>query len=196
MKPMVCNSGGALGADTVWEETCGKYGVVIRAWSHKTPYHTSLNKIEVSDEDYNEGVERVKKALVSLRRSGGSKYMNLLARNWAQVKYSDAVYAVGTIIRPGQKDDKGYVNKSTCDVVSGGTGYAVLMAIDVTLPVFVFDQNMDGWYRWSYVTRSFVPWKEEPRISHTNFAGIGTRKLSEKGKGAIIDILSRTFDDE
>ena len=45
--------------------------------------------------------------------------MNLLARNWAQVKYSDEVFAIGTIVKSGSKNEKGYYNKSKFDVVDG-----------------------------------------------------------------------------
>ncbi len=56
--------------------------------------------------------------------------MSLFARNWAQVKYSKQVFAIGTIIKAGEKSAKGYKNKSKSDVVDGGTGYAVMMAIN------------------------------------------------------------------
>lgn len=194
--PELCNSGGAIGADTIWEECSVQYGLEVRAWSHNTPSHKSPNKMEVSDEDFKEGIEMVKRALKTLRRTGVGKYMDLLARNWAQVKYSDAVYAVGTIISPGKRDDRGYINQSTIDIVSGGTGYAVQMAIDEYKPVFVYDQSRCGWFKYSFLVGRFVPLQEPPVLYHRNFAGIGTRKLNRDGEQAIRDIFKRTFDED
>ena len=85
---LTCHSGGAIGADTLWEEIGEEFGVKTRAYSYKTKSHTTPNKVEISDHDYDEGVNEVNRANKSLGRFGISKYMSLLARNWSQVKYS------------------------------------------------------------------------------------------------------------
>ena len=100
---VVCHSGGAPGADTDWEVDGIPYGVATKAYSYKTPKHQSSNKVEISEEDYKEGITEVNKANKWLNRYGIHKYMNLLARNWAQVKYSEQIFAIGTIIKPGCK---------------------------------------------------------------------------------------------
>jgi hypothetical protein len=127
---IVCHSGGAEGSDTYWENIGEEFGVKTKAYSYKTKKHTSLNKVEISDEDYKEGIIEVNKANKYLNRYGIHKYMNLLARNWAQVKYSKQIFAVGTIIKPGDKNNRGYYNKGKYDIVDGGTGYAVRMGIN------------------------------------------------------------------
>ena len=66
--------------------------------------------------------------------------INLLARNWCQVKYSKQVIAIGHILNPGEKSAKGYRCNSKYQSVDGGTGYAVQMAIDNLKEVYVFDQ--------------------------------------------------------
>jgi hypothetical protein len=53
---VVCHSGGAFGADTVWENEGETYSVITRAYSHKTPKHTSPNKVEISDDVQYRGV--------------------------------------------------------------------------------------------------------------------------------------------
>lgn len=190
---IVCHSGGAEGSDTAWERIGEKFGVVTKAWSYKTKNHTSPNKVELSDEDYKEGIIQINRANKWLNRYGIHKYMNLLARNWAQVKYSNQIFAIGTIIRSGDKNSKGYYNKGKYDTVDGGTGYAVMMGINNEKEVFVFDQVRDKWFRWSYSSISFVEMNEVPKIESQNFAGIGTRELQPNGLKAIRDVYEKTF---
>jgi hypothetical protein len=190
---VVCHSGGAPGADTDWEIDGIPFSVTTRAYSYKTPKHTSPNKVEISDEDYKEGIVEVNKANKYLNRYGIHKYMNLLARNWAQVKYSEQIFAIGTIIKPNDRNTKGYYNKGKYDIVDGGTGYAVMMGINNKREVFVFDQIRDKWFRWSYSTLQFVEMKEVPTIDVQNFAGIGTREIQPNGKQAIKDVYEKTF---
>jgi hypothetical protein len=191
---IVCHSGGAVGSDTEWEVIGQEFGVKTRAYSYKTPKHESVNKVEISEEDYKEGVEEINKANKWLNRYGIHKYMNLLARNWSQVKYSDQVLAIGTIIKPGSKGSKGYYNKGKYEVVDGGTSYAVQCSINNGKIVYVFDQIQNKWFRWSYSSLSFVFEKNTPKISYQNFAGIGTREINKNGIQAIRNVYLSTFD--
>jgi hypothetical protein len=190
---VICHSGGAQGSDTYWENIGEEFGVKTKAYSYKTKYHKSPNKIEISDEDYKEGVKEVNKANKWLNRYGIHKYMNMLARNWAQVKYSDEVFAIGRIVRVGDKNDKGYYNRGKYDMVDGGTGYAVQMAINHQKPVWVYDQKEDKWFRWSYSSLSFVAYDDIPQITFQNFAGIGTRQITPNGIQSIRDVYEKTF---
>jgi len=190
---IICHSGGAEGSDTAWEKIGEKFGVKTKAYSYKTKVHTSPNKVEISDEDYKEGISEVNKANKFLNRYGIHKYMNLLARNWAQVKYSKQIFAIGTIIKPGEKNSKGYYNKGKYDIIDGGTGYAVQMGINNEREVFVFDQVRDKWFRWSYSTLKFVEIKDIPTITNNDFAGIGTRELEPNGLKAIRDVYDKSI---
>lgn len=190
---VICHSGGAQGSDTYWENIGDEFGVKTKAYSYKTKYHKSPNKVEISEEDYKEGVKEVNKANKWLNRYGIHKYMNMLARNWAQVKYSDEVFAIGRIVRVGDKNDKGYYNRGKYDMVDGGTGYAVQMAINHQMPVWVFDQKDEKWFRWSYSSLSFVPYDDIPEITFQNFAGIGTRQITPNGVQAIRSVYEKTF---
>jgi hypothetical protein len=190
---LVCHSGGAAGADTYWETIGDNYGVKTKAYSYKTKYHTTENKVEISDTDYEEGVKEITKANRVLSRYGIHKFMNLLARNWSQVKYSDEVFAIGIIVEPGKKGSKGFYNKSEFQVVDGGTGYAVQMAINNGKFVYVFDQDKDKWFRWSYTSLSFIEVTKPLKISYENFAGIGTREIKPNGIKAIEEIYKLTF---
>ena len=190
---ITCHSGGAIGADTAWDIIGSEFGVKTRAYSYRTKYHDSPNKVEISDADYEEGVVEITKANKTLGRFGIHKYMSLLARNWAQVKYSKQVFAIGYIVKSGEKSAKGYKNNSKLDVVDGGTGYAVMMAINQENDVYVFDQLKDNWFRWSYTSLRFVEMKDVPEIKEQDFAGIGTRELVTNGEAAIRNVYEKTF---
>ena len=189
---ITCHSGGAVGSDSEWENIGKEFGVLTNAYSYKTSYHVSENKVEISESDYKEGVEEVNKANKWLNRYGIHKYMNLLARNWAQVKYSEQVIAIGIIVKKGDKNPKGYYNKGKFDMVDGGTGYAVQMAINNQKEVYVFDQIRDKWFRWSYSSLSYVEC-QCPKITYQDFAGIGTREIKPNGIQAIRDVYNKTF---
>jgi hypothetical protein len=189
----ICHSGGAEGSDTYWEVLGEPFGVKTLAYSYKTSIHKSKNKIEISEIDYQEGVSEINKANKILSRYGIHKYMNLLARNWTQVKYSKQVFAIGLIVDPGRRGSRGYYNKSNFQVVDGGTGYAVQMAINHHREVFVFCQNQKSWFKWSYPSMSFVKLDFIPSITQSNFAGIGTRQITADGINAIQDVYNKTF---
>jgi hypothetical protein len=193
LKSITCHSGGATGSDSYWESIGANFGVKTRAYSYQTKYHQSPNKVEISDGDYKEGVDEINKANKHMDRFGINKYMNLLARNWAQVKYSNQVFAIGTIVEPGAKSPKGYYSKAKIQTVDGGTGYAVMMAINNMREVYVFDQIKLKWFRWSYSTMSFIELKETPKIRTHNFAGIGTREITADGIKAIEEVYQKTF---
>lgn len=161
------HSGGAYGADSDWHDTASKYGVPEQNVNHyyqgkKTPRG---NKV-ITQQEYIEGVNHVEQADQSLHRSENmdSKRWNdslpLFARNWIQVKNSDAVFAIGQL---------------SYGKVNGGTGWAVQMAIDAGKPVHVFNLSNEQWYVYDKEKRVFVP-EETPRLTK-NFAGIGTRSI-------------------
>jgi hypothetical protein len=185
-----CHSGGAVGSDKIWEKFIAKCGGKTNAYSYQTDFHKSPNKIEISDDDYQEGVIEVRKANSYLNRPGFHKYMNLLARNWAQVKYSDQLFAIGNLVRVGDKNVQGYRNKGKRTAVNGGSGFAVMMAIIHEKPVFVFDQNEEQWYKWSYIISDYIRVNvEDVYIISKNFAGVGTRSLNISGAVAIRHVL-------
>jgi len=119
--------------------------------------------------------------------------MNLLARNWAQVKYSSQTFAIGVIVEPGKKSPKGYYSKSKIQSVDGGTGYAIQMSIDHLREVYVYDQNLFNWFKWSHSAMKFIELKDVPKIAVQNFAGIGTRQINDSGIKAIRDLYENTF---
>jgi hypothetical protein len=191
---ITCHSGGALGSDTLWELFCELYSIKVMAYSYKTKNHKGPNKIEISDEDYNEGILKIKKANKLLGRKNIDKHMSLLARNWAQVKYSQEIFAIGTILKEGDISKSGYIVTSKSPSVDGGTGYAVQMAILNEKTVYVFDQNVNSWFKWSYIIDRFLKIKGTPKIQCENFAGVGTRDINAAGKKAIEQVFIESFE--
>ena len=184
------HSGGALGADSMFDTIGREYGFN----NHIHYYHgnkTPLGNMKLSTEEILEGIEQAKKASRILGKSWNNKYASLLGRNWFQVKNSDIIIAIASLIHPNEEGVRGYINKTNKTVVSGGTAYAVEMAILHNKPVFVYDLKTKCWYRYEdckYIECN-VP------LLTKNFAGIGSRqdngKMSEDSIQAIRDVYER-----
>lgn len=184
-------SGGAIGSDMTWETLGKNYNVKTIAYSFKEHKTFSKNKLILTDEELHEGWERVLIASNKMNRyiEHTSPYVRkLLSRNWFQVKNSDAIFAIGKIVNPNEKGTK-YKNTSKFQVVDGGTGYAVSMAIETNKPVYVFDQFLNKWFKWDI--NQFIE-IDEPELT-PNFAGIGTREINENGINAIKSIYEKTL---
>lgn len=180
-KLFTLHSGGANGADSYFGEQGLLYGITNQKhywYKFKTPYSKWNDKI--TNEEYLEGCEKVQIANKTLKRKNISKYMHLLSRNYCQVKYSDAVFAISTL-----NSDK---------TVNGGTGWGCQMCIDENKPLFVFDQEKNNWYKYSYEFSKFILiYQEDLLILPFNFAGIGTRELNDNGRKAIEKLYNNTF---
>lgn len=178
-------SGGAKGADLYWDAIAQQYGIENRTHFRPEDYKTATRvtqfKIKVAVSD----------AAIALGRPMDFKGIELVYRNWFQVASAEAIYAIGYIIAPDNKDDRGFTNKTDHEIVSGGTGWTVQMAIDREKPVYVFDQQRNYWCTWGD-NGVFLPTPEPPKLMY-NFAGIGTRDLQENGKKAIRDVFKKTF---
>jgi hypothetical protein len=171
----VCFSGGAVGADLMWGKVAQAMGHTVIHWSFAR--HRSNAKPEnlfpipqddlcIADRDL------FKVAKVLHRSFPQHKYTvaNLLRRNWFQIRWSDALYAVGKFQSSGQVD--------------GGTAWAVeLFRLKYpTRPLYFFNQENKRWYQ------RLDEWAEvQPPRPFGWYAGIGTRDLNEFGRMAIID---------
>jgi hypothetical protein len=175
---MICNSGGAQGADSVFEMECAKVGIGFISWSFDGHTTKSLFRKILSIEELDEGFEHIKIANKTLKRTvnGLKPYVKkLLSRNWFQVKNSDAIFAIGTF-QPGFK------------MVNGGTGWAVQMSIDNKKLVYFFDQSENFWFKYNYENEIFEKYEGIPKLSE-NFAGIGTRDINQNGIDAIKELI-------
>ena len=178
----ICHSGGCPGADMTWEKEGLKFGVHTIAYSFWNHKQEGKNQKILSGLELKEGFEAVMRANQTLKKypQGQPQYVqNLLARNWFQVKNSEAVFAIA----------KKFLSGST---VVGGTGWAVQMALDSKKPIFVFEQNVNLWYSFDEEFGMFRSIRLTPRLPE-NFAGIGTRDINQDGIKAIQEIYRKNF---
>lgn len=103
-------------------------------------------------------------------------FKKVLQTIYYQVNHGQEIYVVGKIL-PDQ-------------TVKGGTGWGAEFAKLCNKPLFVFDQERDGWFQWS--GEAFEPSKD-PVIRHPHFCGTGTRFLSESGAAAVAALFERSF---
>ncbi len=76
------------------------------------------------------------------------------------------------------------------NTVKGGTGWAVELGKLFNRPVFVYEQDRNGWFAW--IDNSWQP--VTPVISHKTFTGTGTRNMTDGAKAAVRDLFVRSFE--
>ena len=96
---------------------------------------------------------------------------------WYQVNSGQEIYVVGAILPD--------------DTVRGGTGWGAEFAKLCNKPLFVFDQEKNGWFEWR--GDGWEKMKAGPTITHPHFTGTGTRNLSANAKSAIDSLFTRSF---
>jgi hypothetical protein len=103
-------------------------------------------------------------------------FRKILQTIWHQINNGQEIFIVGHILKDG--------------TVKGGTGWGAEFAKLCNKPLFVFDQEVDRWHRWTGDTWESKP---SPSITHTHIAGSGTRVLQPNGLTAINDLFDRSF---
>ena len=71
-----------------------------------------------------------------------------------------------------------------------GTGWGAEFAKLCNKPLFVFDQDADGWFRWN---GDAFEKTGDPVIQHRHFTGTGTRFVKDNGRAAIQGLFDRSF---
>lgn len=188
-----CHTGGAEGSDIFFEKLCIKNNIEIKAYSFKEHNTNSKHRVILNVSELIEGWDKVQQAAKVLKRNtyNMSAYVKkLLSRNWFQVKNSDTIIGVGYILNP-KEQGKRTQNKTSKQIVDGGTGYAVELAIQHKKPVYIFNQKDNKWYKWDFKFEKFIE-TTPPKLTK-NFAGVGTRELNDYGRQAILDIFKNSF---
>jgi hypothetical protein len=103
-------------------------------------------------------------------------FRKVLQSIWHQVNNGHEIFVVGKI--------------NADDTVTGGTGVAAEYAKFFNKPLYVFDQERDGWFRWTGDAFASQP---QPVVSQSHFTGTGTRFLQDNGRAAIAGLFARTF---
>lgn len=180
-------SGAAIGGDTAWANAGKKYNIGKQV-DYTTATYDKLNEVQLEEVEnaYQQAVRDLGRGILAKNTIPGK----LVRRDYLQAKSGDAVFAISAIIDPKQKDKKGYVNRTNHQIVEGGTGYAVQMAINLGKPVYVFDQNKNSWFVWN---GSEFESTETPILTK-KFTGIGTREINSNGLRAIDDVFKKTVE--
>lgn len=212
----VCLSGGAKGADVTWGYNAHKFGHQVVHWSfkgHKT--HDKERTYLLNEEELSEADDLLKEANLTLKRrlSFNNDYViNLLRRNWYQVKYADSVYVVGSLNKnaviydPTKGHDKKYhITNDRKDRmgINGGTAWACQLYLDryrrefgqnsffvllfdqITLKTYTYSASLGCWQPTNILT--LASFKEKPKGV---YAAIGSRKLNDNGKLFIEQIYN------
>ncbi len=183
MKPSDCIlfSGGAPGAEAAFGACAEQHGVEEVNFTfdgHRIERHRGvrvLNHEELLAGDVS--FEYLSK-LMHRRYTEGPTLRKVLQTLWYQVNAGQEIYVIGSI----QQDD----------TVKGGTGWGAEFAKLCNKPLFVFDQDRDGWFRWNSATFEDAG-ANQPVIAHPHFTGTGTRTLRENAKKAINGLFDRSF---
>ena len=115
------------------------------------------------------------------------RQLNYLRRNWYQVAFTNAIYAVAPLETSGAKKHK---------IVQGGTGWTVEMAKthkNTRDRIFVYDEPSSKWWKWNRSVGFFEPLKGLPPKPPRSWAGIGSRKATVNGQKAIQEFLDAKF---
>src|SRR3954464_2255335 len=173
-------SGGAAGAEAEFGACAERHGIEEVNFTfegHKIARHRGvrvLNHEELQSGDVSLGyVSR----LMHRRFADAPTIRRILQTLWYQVNSGQEIYVVGAILPD--------------DTVRGGTGWGAEFAKLCNKPLYVFDQDRDGWFRWSGEAWELAT--EGPTITHPHFTGTGTRSLRANGKSAIDGLFTRSF---
>ena len=92
-------------------------------------------------------------------------FKKVLQSIWHQVNNGQEIYVVGKILAD--------------ETVKGGTGWGAEFAKLCNKPLFVFDQERDGWFQ---LDRRELGAGQDPVIRHPHFTGTGTRFLARTAR--------------
>ena len=106
-------------------------------------------------------------------------FKKVLQSIWHQVNSGQEIYVIGKILDNG--------------TVKGGTGWGAEFAKLCNKPLYVFDQEKDGWFGWDGDAWVSKKGSDEPVITHVHFTGTGTRMLQPNARKAITDLFTRSF---
>jgi hypothetical protein len=175
-------SGGAAGAEAGFGACAEQHGIeevnftfdghpIVRRRGVRVLNHEELQSGDVSLAYVSRILHRRYADAPTIRR--------VLQTLWYQVNSGQEIYVLGVIQSDG--------------TVRGGTGWGAEFAKLCNKPLFVFDQEQEGWFGWTG-----GEWKSlggnAPTITHPHFTGTGTRKVHESGKRAVEDLFTRSFE--
>ena len=175
-------SGGAAGAEAEFGACAERYGLdevnftfeghpMVRRRGVRVLNHEELLGGDVS-------LAYVSR-LMHRRYTDSATIRKVLQTLWYQINHGQEIYVIGAILED--------------QTVRGGTGWAAEFAKLCNKPLYVFDQEQNGWFRWTGEQWESASGAEQPVVNHPHFTGTGTRHLADNGKRAIEDLFARSF---
>jgi len=175
-------SGGAPGAEAAFGACAERYGVEEVNFTfdgHKIGRHRGVRVLN-HEELQNGDVSLAYVARLLHRRYTDSPTIRkVLQTLWYQVNNGQEIYVVGAILEDG--------------TVRGGTGWGAEFAKICNKPLYVFDQEKDGWFEWTDDEWKPREGNNRPTITHAHFTGTGTRIMKPNGTRAIDQLFARSF---
>lgn len=177
-------SGGALGAEEAFGACAESFGIEEVNFSfdgHKPARTRGLRVLNHEELAAGEVSLNYVSRLMNRRYPDTPTFRKILQSIWYQINNGQEIYVIGVI----QQDQ----------TVRGGTGWGAEFAKLCNKPLYVFDQEHNGWYSWDgdaakWIERSGA---NEPVIQHVHFTGTGTRMLMPLARKAIDDLFTRSF---
>jgi hypothetical protein len=173
-------SGGAAGAEAEFGACAERHGIEEVNFTfegHKIARHRGVRVLNHEELQSGDVSLAYVSRLMHRRFADAPTIRKVLQTLWYQVNSGQEIYVIGAILS---------------DVtVRGGTGWGAEFAKLCNKPLFVFDQDRDGWFRWT--GDEWEALGEGPIIRHPHFTGTGTRTLQPNAKQAIDELFNRSF---
>ena len=174
-------SGAAPGAEAMFGELAERYG--LQEVNYTFPTHEPARErglTELSERKLRQGDVSLTYVARRMNRTYTTSptFRKVLQSIWHQINNAQQVVVIGIIKEDG--------------TVKGGTGWGAELARVWNKPLWVFDQDKQQWFRWNSLDEKWVP-SRTPRLIAPNFAGTGTRFLTDAGREAIAAVFEATF---
>ena len=175
-------SGGAQGAEAEFGACAERFGIeeVNFSFDGHNPARTRGLRV-LNHEELNAGDVSLAyvSRLMNRRYPDTPTFRRILQSIWYQINNGQEIYVIGAIQPDG--------------TVRGGTGWGAEFAKLCNKPLFVFDQEQDGWFQWDGDGWKPRTGRDEPVIQHVHFTGTGTRMPTETASKAITALFTRSF---
>jgi len=175
-------SGGAPGAEAAFGGSAERHGVEEVNFTfegHKMARHRGVRVLNHEELQSGDVSLAYVSQLMHRRYTDAPTIRRVLQTLWYQVNHGQEIYVVGTILDDG--------------TVRGGTGWGAEFAKLCNKPLFVFDQDQDGWFEWTGDAWAARRGSESPIVTHPHFTGTGTRSPKKNAVKAIEDLFTRSF---
>jgi hypothetical protein len=181
MNPKECilYSGGAKGAEAEFGVQAERYGLEEVNFSfegHQMERNRGVRVLTSEELALKDVSMTYVSRLMQRSYSSAPHFRKVLQSICWQIAGGHEVFVVGEIL----EDDK----------VKGGTGWGAEYAKFCNKPLFVFDQEKDGWFTWDQDHWERI---DTPAITHRHFTGTGTRFLKDNGRKAITELFAKSF---